>query len=321
MKRILIVTVLLFLLAGCTQQDTTTSAETTNTLKWEVISNVESRFVEPGYKIQLSISEKGKNKVTPVDKDMLEINNKDIAVMNEDGSIIINDDVLSGTDLEIKVKSKNLSVNLDYIVLKPLEATIDENNRILNQSDYDVVVNKNRFLSSDYIPEDLVRVNVPTQLENPEVNQMRKIAADRLYELFEGAKKEGFTLVARSGYRSYNTQDILYRSIVKSKGQAYADRYSAKPGTSEHQTGLAMDITSKGVNFQLSEDFGKLPEGIWVKENAHKYGFIIRYPKGKEKIVGYEYEPWHIRYVGVELATKIYESGLTVEEYFRKGES
>lgn len=317
MKKILIVAVLfLLLLTGCTDKGTVTSGETATTSKWEVHSNVEGIFVEPGYKIQLSISEKGKDAVTQVDKAILEVNNKDIAVMNEDGSITVNNDALSGMELEIKVKSKDLNTNLEYTVLKSLEATVDENNTILNESDYDVVVNKKRFLSSDYVPEDLVKVNVPTQLENPEVNQMRKIPADSLYQLFEGAKKEGFTLVARSGYRSYNTQDILYRSVVTSKGQTYADQYSAKPGTSEHQTGLAMDITCEGVNFQLSEDFDELPEGIWVKENAHKYGFIIRYPKDKEEIVGYAYEPWHIRYMGVDLATKIYESGLTMEEYF-----
>lgn len=318
MKKILIITILLLLLAGCTDKGTVTSGETATTSKWEVNSNVEGMFVEPGYKIELSISEKGKDQVTQVDKVILEVNNKDLAIINEDGSITVNNDALSGMELEIKVKFKDLSTNLGYTVLKPLGTTVDENNRILNESDYDVVVNKKRFLSSDYVPKDLVKVNVPTQLENPEVNQMRKIPADRLHELFEGAKKEGFTLIARSGYRSYNTQDILYRNVVTSKGQTYADKYSAKPGTSEHQTGLAMDITSEGVNFQLSEDFGELPESIWVKENAHKYGFIIRYPKDKEEIVGYAYEPWHIRYVGVELATKIYKSGLTMEEYFEK---
>ncbi len=320
MKKIMIITILLLLLVGCTDKGTVPSRETEPKPKWEVNSNVEGMFVEPGYKIELSISEKGKDQATQVDKLILEVNNKDLARVNEDGSITVNNDALSGMELEIKVKFKDLSTNLEYTVLKPLGTTVDENKRILNESDYDVVVNKKRLLSSDYVPKDLVKVNVPTLLENPEINQMRKIPADHLYELFEGAKKEGFTLVARSGYRSYNTQDILYRKVVTSKGQNYADKYSAKPGTSEHQTGLAMDITSKGVKFQLSQDFGEQPEGMWVKENAHKYGFIIRYPKGKEEIVGYVYEPWHIRYIGVELATKIYESGLTMEEYFEKAE-
>lgn len=316
MKKILILVPLLLLLVGCTDQGASSSKKRLDTNQWEVISNIETTFVKPGDKIQLSIGKGGKDKVTPVDKDMLEINNKDIAVIQEDGSIVINQKILSGRELEIKVKYKDTNSSLKYTVLKPLHTTVDENNNILHEGDYDVVVNKNRFLSSDYIPEDLVKVRVPTQLKSKEVNQMRKPAAEALYELFEGAKEEGFTLVARSGYRSYNTQKILYKNIVTSKGQNYANQYSAKPGTSEHQTGLAMDITCEGVKFQLSEDFGQLAEGIWIRENAHKYGFIIRYPKGKEEITGYAYEPWHIRYLGVELATKIYESALTMEEYF-----
>ena len=134
--------------------------------------------------------------------------------------------------------------------------------------------------------------------------------------LFAEAKKEKFNLIARSGYRSYQTQKALYNNNVASKGQAHADKYSAKPGKSEHQTGLSIDITCAAVNFQLTSGFGETKEGLWVKENAHKFGFIIRYPIGKESIVGYAYEPWHLRYLGVELSTKIFDSGLTMEEYF-----
>jgi D-alanyl-D-alanine carboxypeptidase len=181
-----------------------------------------------------------------------------------------------------------------------------------------VVVNKERSLKETYVPEDLVKItDVPTLLASKEVNQLRKPAAESLTKLIEAAKEElKIQIYARSGYRSYRTQESTYNGYVKSYGQAEADKFSAKAGQSEHQTGLSMDISSESVNFMLEEDFGDTVEGIWVAENAHKFGFIIRYPKGKEDVTGYQYEPWHIRYLGVDLATKVYESGFTLEQYF-----
>lgn len=187
-----------------------------------------------------------------------------------------------------------------------------------NPENIDVIVNKKRHLPENYVPEDLVPLtDVPTVLSNPEVNQLRKVAYEALKDLFEAAKEEGYELHARSGYRSYYTQASLYASYVENYGKDAADKYSAKPGQSEHQTGLSMDITCEAVNFKLDTTFGDTEEGKWVAENAHRYGFIIRYPKGKEEITGYAYEPWHIRYLGVDLAEKVYESGLTLEEYFQ----
>lgn len=183
------------------------------------------------------------------------------------------------------------------------------------------VVNKEFSLSEDYAPDDLVTVEVPTVLENPEVNQLRKVAADALKEMFEEAKYEDVYLHARSGYRSYQTQVQLYQRYVEKNGEKAANRYSAKAGQSEHQTGLVMDVTSESANFQLLTNFGELKEGKWLKEYAHEYGFIIRYPEGKEDITGYIYEPWHIRYLGVNLATDVYESGLTYEEYLLEEEN
>lgn len=198
-----------------------------------------------------------------------------------------------------------------------LSKTIDENNVVTNSSDLEVVVNKKRYLPESYVPEDLVPLDdLPTVLENPEINQLRKVAHDALKNLFDSAKEDGYELKARSGYRSYNTQNSLYKSYVASNGQEAADKYSAKPGQSEHQTGLAIDITAASMNFQLDDTFENTEEGKWVKDNAHKYGFIVRYPKGKESITGYSFEPWHLRYVGVELAKEVYESQMTLEEYF-----
>ena len=188
---------------------------------------------------------------------------------------------------------------------------------IENPEKLDVLVNKKRNLSENYVPEDLVTLSeLPTVLSNPEVNQLRSAAYQALKELFSAATEAGYELHARSGYRSYYTQALLYSSYVDSYGKAAAGKYSAKPGQSEHQTGLSIDITCEALNYKLDTTFAETEEGKWVAENAHNYGYIIRYPKGKEEITGYAYEPWHIRYLGAELAEKIYDSGLTMEEYF-----
>lgn len=141
---------------------------------------------------------------------------------------------------------------------------------------------------------------------NPGVDGAAQTA---LNEMINGAKTEGINLFMKSGFRSYSTQETLYNNYVARDGVAEADRYSARPGHSEHQTGLAFDLNS------LEQSFGETKEGKWLEENCWKYGFIIRYPKNKESITGYMYEPWHVRYLGKDLAKKVYESGLCLEEY------
>ncbi len=128
-------------------------------------------------------------------------------------------------------------------------------------------------------------------------------------QLKNDAASAGYDMPLLSGYRSYETQDRLYNNYVATYGQAEADTFSAKPGTSEHQTGLAMDVG------QIEDWYGDTAAGKWLAQNCYKYGFIIRYPKGKESITGYKYEPWHIRYLGVDIATQVYNSGLTLEEF------
>lgn len=196
---------------------------------------------------------------------------------------------------------------------------IDLEKKLFDTLSYEVLVNKTHSLSANYEPEDLVAVDVPTTPpEKPEIKELRKEAADKLKELFKEAEKKGFTLYALSGYRSYDRQVTIFNNNAKKNGEEAANKYSARPGQSEHQTGLVMDITSESVDYKLTGDFGETPEGIWVSENAHKYGFIVRYPRGKEPITGYIYEPWHLRYMGEELARDVYESGLTYEEYLRE---
>ena len=183
-----------------------------------------------------------------------------------------------------------------------------------------VLVNKNYALNEDYEPSDLVLPNVLSTGYNPNQNiYLRKEAAIHLEQLFYAAQNEaGLTLLARSGYRSYQTQISLYDRYVSQNGTEKADTFSARAGHSEHQTGLAMDVTADSVNRQLVTDFGLTPEGIWLKENAHRFGYIIRYLEGREDETGYQYEPWHIRYVGVEAATEIYENNWILEQYLNK---
>ena len=123
------------------------------------------------------------------------------------------------------------------------------------------------------------------------------------------AAKEDLSIWIGSGYRSYHDQELIYDNYVKEDGKELADTYSARPGFSEHQTGLVIDCNT------VDDAFGYTPEATWLAQHAHEYGFIIRYPMGKESITGYQYEPWHIRYVGSKLATKLYKSGQCLEEY------
>lgn len=135
-------------------------------------------------------------------------------------------------------------------------------------------------------------------------------------QMAQDARTAGFEIVAFSTYRSYEYQETLYNNYVSRDGKENADRYSARPGYSEHQTGLAFDIGEKdNKDLWLTEQFGETPAGKWLADNAHKYGFILRYPKDKETITGYMYESWHFRYLGVDLATKVKASNLTLEEY------
>ncbi|PFT69337.1 D-alanyl-D-alanine carboxypeptidase [Bacillus cereus] len=179
----------------------------------------------------------------------------------------------------------------------------------------DVVVNKHRKLPSGYKPNDLIVPNVKFAFDGmQEKSHMRKEAAIALEKLFSLAKQDGIQLYAISGFRSEKYQQSVYRRNVETQGHVQADTISAKPGHSEHQTGLAMDVSADSVNNILETEFSNTIEGKWLETNAHRAGFIIRYLKDKEQITGYSYEPWHIRYVG-DIAKDIYERNITLEEY------
>ncbi|PWA13282.1 D-alanyl-D-alanine carboxypeptidase [Pueribacillus theae] len=211
---------------------------------------------------------------------------------------------------------------VDVLADKRLDKTVTADgsgkNIVSNPDDLLVVTNKERNLPADYIPEDLVYPNIPFPFEGKEEKMMlRKEAAAALEDLFKKAKEDKINLYAQSGYRSYERQEAIFASNSERVGEEKANRVSARAGQSEHQTGLTMDVTSPAVDYKLVEDFENTVEGKWVKDHAHEFGFIIRYPKGKESITGYNYEPWHLRYVGKEHAKMIQQKGITLEEYLQ----
>ena len=168
---------------------------------------------------------------------------------------------------------------------------------------YLIICNKYHKLKSDYVP-DLV------SLDGYGGGQMERVAADNFKKMSDAAKKDGVKIYNVSGYRDYKLQAGLYENYVNRDGKEKADTYSARPGTSEHQTGLAADINYVSSSFENTDAFR------WLSKNSYKFGFILRYPKGKEYITGYTYEPWHYRYVGEEVAKFIYENDITYDEYY-----
>ncbi|MCL6456873.1 MAG: M15 family metallopeptidase [Gorillibacterium sp.] len=180
-----------------------------------------------------------------------------------------------------------------------------------------VLVNKQLALPDNYKPDDLVYPNVHFIFDDKiEKRMMRKEAATALEDLFAGAEADGIFLGGVSAFRSQATQTVLFQNYVKKDGEEKAKMYSSVPGHSEHQTGLAIDVSGSTGVCAAEFCFEGTPEAEWLAAHAHEYGYIIRYLKGKEDITGFDYEPWHIRYVGTEMAADIYSRGITLEEYY-----
>jgi D-alanyl-D-alanine carboxypeptidase len=179
------------------------------------------------------------------------------------------------------------------------------------------VVNKGRVLPAGYEPGDLVAPGIPLRLSSTTSEMhLRREAASALELMAAGAKASGANLMLASGYRSYSVQSAVYNSEVKNYGTAQANRESAQPGHSEHQTGLAADLEPADRSCEVTDCFADTVEGKWLAANAYKYDFIIRYQKNNETLTGYRYEPWHIRYIGKDLAAQINASGQTLEQFF-----
>ena len=206
-------------------------------------------------------------------------------------------------NLKIKQIIKNVNMNLDLTHYEDKIPARNQNNKL-------ILVNKYYYLEEDYVPANLEELSNQYALNNM---KMVKEAKDAFEEMSKEAKKNGLKIIAMSTYRDYAYQTNLYNNYVKKDGKEAADTYSGRPGFSEHQTGYAVDVYNDDksyTDFHLTEEFK------WMQENAKNYGFILRFPQGKENETGYQYESWHYRYVGLEAATYITEKNITLEEYY-----
>jgi LAS superfamily LD-carboxypeptidase LdcB len=207
---------------------------------------------------------------------------------------------LSVSDVVTRV---NLNLDLPYY-------TNTKEAKYLNT--FYTLVNKYNYLRDDFVPNNLVEMTTPYSKEGI---YLVAEARDNFYKLVDKAKEEGLTIRAISAYRGYTYQKRLYDKYVEADGVNKADTYSARPGFSDHQTGLAVDVDNATSSF---ENFTNTKEYQWMLDNSYKYGFILRYPSGKESITTYQFESWHYRYVGLKLAKKIKASNLTFDEYFTR---
>ena len=196
---------------------------------------------------------------------------------------------------------KDVNFNMFYEDIKEVQ----------NPNDLLVLVNKSYKLSKDFVPNDLETINLMYSNEGKMLKKEAKIAFERLSS---DAFALGYKVIAVSAYRTYEYQENLFNYYTQKYGEEYALSCSAKAGHSEHQTGYAVDVMGSNNSY---DDFEMSDEFEWMSNNAHKYGFILRYPKGKEKITGFKYEPWHYRYVGEKAAKIIYDNDITLEEYLK----
>lgn len=188
---------------------------------------------------------------------------------------------------------------------------------VANPNSIVVMVNKQYALPEDYEPDDLVYPDVPFIFsEKIDKRKLRTEAAAALEKLFAAAEEDGVHLAGVSGYRSYSRQKTLFEQYAKRDGEEAARMYSAYPGTSEHQTGFAIDVSGTDGKCAAESCFEGTPEALWLADHAWEHGYVIRYPADKVEITGYKYEPWHIRFVGEELARELHERGFVLEEYY-----
>lgn len=198
---------------------------------------------------------------------------------------------------------RDVNMNLDYDFYGQIEKVKDPNALL-------VICNKYYQLPSDFTPEGLKSVPDGYFVADGKSYQLKQNALDAFISMSDAAKQEGLSLRIISAYRSNSYQANLYQKYKNNNGQTAADRFSARPGHSEHETGLAIDINDVAQAFENTEEF------TWLGKNAHKYGYVLRYPEGMENVTGYMYEPWHYRYLGIEVATQLKNSGLTYDAYY-----
>ena len=233
-------------------------------------------------------------------------NEKLVSIMNHNYFIANNLDRYMVYDSEnIDEIITNVNTNIDRDFYKDIVSSDTTKGNLL-------IVNKYYKLDDGYYYGDLVTMSTRYSISGGQ--KLNHDAYDAFKKLVEAGEKEGVYIRNLSAYRSYGRQSTIYNNYKKEHGLEWTDKWSARPGHSEHQTGLALDVTKKGMS--TFTGFEDTKEFTWISNNAHKFGFILRYPENKSYITGYGYEPWHYRYVGVEVATYIYENDITFEEYY-----
>jgi D-alanyl-D-alanine carboxypeptidase len=321
--RLLLLALVLLVFTGCTMAKS--EPISIKRLDTEDIKIDEEMTTE----LKTEVSEDAANKSTQ-DKESITDTIEDISIEEitiiQTPFIVTADDVNGYHELITDVNDINLGLDLSDPRLSDLVAhlsnytyntQIHQIGEVTVPDSLFVLTNKLNHLPEDYTPETLRVPEIRFSFsEYNEKKNQRVEPALALEAMFADAEAEFHYLFAVSGYRSYKRQNTIYNYKAETRGVDEADKVSARPGHSEHQTGLAMDITSEAVGFGLEYAFGDTTEGIWVAENAHNYGFIIRYPETKVDITGYNYEPWHLRYIGEDLASYIYENQLTLEELY-----
>ena len=215
----------------------------------------------------------------------------------------------------IKYADKNKDISATEVVTL-VNVNRDNNyyeNDIPTDISKDILINVNKYykLEENFEPENLVDISLRYSYAD---NKVTKETNDAYVSMWNEAKEAGYTLIVNSSYRSFTSQERVYNNIKASSGLKEADKVAARPGHSEHQTGLSIDVFE--INNQSTATFKDSPAYIWLKENAHNFGFIERFPEGKENITGYSFEAWHWRYVGNDVAEIIHDENITFDEYY-----
>ena len=268
---------------------------------YKVITTPKKEVVEKEEKIKKVTTTK---KATNYEKKLQELDNIDqkITYFKKDNI----DRYLAYKKSNLKLDTiqviKDVNMNLD---LTPYEDITEA----INLNKTNILVNKYYYLDKDYIPNNLEKISTRYALSGMRLVSEAKVAFE---DMAKSAAKENLKIVAMSTYRSYNYQVSLYNRYKRQDGIEKADSYSGRPGHSEHQTGLAVDIYNEEENYT---NFEETEEFEWMQKHAHEYGFILRFPKDKENETGYIYESWHYRYVGKNIAKYIKEHKISLEEY------
>ncbi len=254
-----------------------------------------------------NIEEKDNSKDKRPEKELTEMEKakRDISYYIDENTEMYQEYRNKNKDLPIEtiITNVNIGLNNDYYT---------NTKESKYQNTYKILVNKYNYVTENYIPENLETVSSEYSSKSLKLVSYAKEAFE---EMAKAAKAENYTIRAMSSYRDYAYQNILYNNYAKKDGYEAADTYSARPGYSEHQTGLAVDVDNAKEYFT---NFEKTKEFTWMQENAYKYGFILRFPANKVTETGYQYESWHYRYVGKEIAKYIYDNDLCLEEYYAR---